>query len=68
MPAEKTMTNVQKYGDTSGAGVPLVLREAMDTGRLKAGDNVVIVSFGAGMSHGGTLIRWTGEEDFGRRS
>lgn len=67
LPAEKTMTNVQEYGNTSGAGVPLVLREAMDTGRVAPGDNVVIVSFGAGMSHGGTLIRWTGADDFGQR-
>ncbi|ROQ89047.1 3-oxoacyl-[acyl-carrier-protein] synthase-3 [Streptomyces sp. 2132.2] len=65
LPADRTMTNVQKYGNTSGAGVPLVLREAMDEGRLRPGANVVIVSFGAGMSHGGTLIRWTGDDDFG---
>ncbi|GAA1291421.1 ketoacyl-ACP synthase III [Streptomyces sanglieri] len=65
LPVDRTMTNVQKYGNTSGAGVPLVLREALDSGRIKAGSNVVIVSFGAGMSHGGTVIRWAAEEDFG---
>ncbi|MFF1418599.1 3-oxoacyl-ACP synthase III family protein [Streptomyces sp. NPDC058280] len=65
LPADRTMTNVQKYGNTSGAGVPLVLREAVDSGRITPGSIVVIVSFGAGMSHGGAVIRWTGDDDFG---
>lgn len=64
LPADRTMTNVQDYGNTSGAGVPLVLREAMDSGRITAGSNVVLVSFGAGMSYGGTVIRWASDEDF----
>jgi len=64
LPAEKTLTTVQKYGNTSGSGVPIALREAIDAGRVKPGDNVVLVSFGAGMSHGGTVVRWAGERDF----
>lgn len=64
LPAEKTLTTVQKLGNTSGSGVPLALREALDLGRVKPGDTVVLVSFGAGMSHGGTVIRWAGSDDY----
>lgn len=64
LPWERTVTNVEKYGNTSGAGVPLALRDAVDSGRLKRGDLVMLASFGAGMSHGGTVIRWNGEDDF----
>ncbi|HEY5834408.1 3-oxoacyl-ACP synthase III family protein [Streptomyces sp.] len=64
LPPEKTVTNVERLGNTSGAGVPLALRDAVDQGRVKPGDVVVLVSFGAGMSHGGTVIRWAGEDDF----
>lgn len=65
LPADRTMTNVERIGNTSGAGVPLVLRDAMDLGRLCSGDIVVLASFGAGMSHGGMVIRWAGPGDFG---
>lgn len=66
LPAQQTVTNVQDLGNTSGAGLPLALRDAMDTpGRLSSGDVVVLVSFGAGMSHGGLVIRWAGADDFG---
>ncbi|MCX5258357.1 ketoacyl-ACP synthase III [Streptomyces canus] len=64
LPADRTLTNVERLGNTSGAGVPLVLREAVDSGRVKPGDTVVLASFGAGMSHGGTVIKWTAEDDF----
>jgi 3-oxoacyl-[acyl-carrier-protein] synthase-3 len=64
LPPEKTMTNVERLGNTSGAGVPLVLRDAMDQGRVKPGDRVVLISFGTGMSYGGTVIRWPEESDF----
>jgi 3-oxoacyl-[acyl-carrier-protein] synthase-3 len=55
---------VQKYGNTSGAGVPLVLWEAQNTGRLRRGDPVLAVTFGTGMSYGGALIRWCDRGDF----
>lgn len=64
LPAERTITTVEKYGNTSGSGVPLALREAADQGRLKSGDIVALISFGAGMSHGGTVIRWAEDGDF----
>jgi 3-oxoacyl-[acyl-carrier-protein] synthase-3 len=64
LPPEKTLTTVQKLGNTSGSGVPLALREALDENRVKPGDNVVLVSFGAGMSHGGAVVRWPGSDDY----
>jgi 3-oxoacyl-[acyl-carrier-protein] synthase III len=64
LPLSKTMTNVEKYGNTSGAGVPLVLWEAQNTGRLRRGDPVLAVTFGTGMSYGGALIRWCDRSDF----
>lgn len=67
LPRDRTVTNVERLGNTSGAGVPLALREAVDQGRVKPGDVVALVSFGAGMSHGGTVIRWAGDGDFAGR-
>lgn len=64
LPADRTITTVERFGNTSGSGVPLALREAADQGRLKSGDTVALISFGAGMSHGGTVIRWAEEGDF----
>lgn len=66
LPPEKTLTTVQRLGNTSGSGVPLALRDAQDQGRVKPGDVVVLISFGAGMSHGGTIIRWPKTEDYVR--
>jgi 3-oxoacyl-[acyl-carrier-protein] synthase III len=64
LPAEKTLTTVQRFGNTSGSGVPIALRAALDENRVKPGDNVVLVSFGAGMSHGGTVLRWPDKHDY----
>ncbi|MFD9371643.1 3-oxoacyl-ACP synthase III family protein [Streptomyces sp. NPDC060020] len=64
VPDDRTVTNVQKYGNTSGASVPLVLREADDLGRLSPGDQVVLAAFGSGLSIGAALVRWCGPEDF----
>ena len=65
LPPERTVTNVERIGNTSGAGLPMALHDAIDAGRLRRGDVVLLISFGAGMSCGGTVIRWTGSEDFG---
>ncbi|CAN5634588.1 beta-ketoacyl-ACP synthase III [soil metagenome] len=56
--AERTMTNVDLYGNTSAASVPLALAEAADAGRLADGDLVLLVGFGAGMSWASALLRW----------
>ena len=55
---EKVMVNIQHYGNTSAATVPVALDEARRGGRLEKGKLVVLVAFGAGLTWGGTLIRW----------
>jgi len=59
IPAEKFFNNVQRYGNTSAASVPIALDEALRAGRIRAGDRVVLVAFGAGLTWGASLIEWT---------
>lgn len=58
LPEEKVFINVQKYGNTSGGSIPIALSEAAEQGRLKKGDLVMTVGFGAGLVWGANLIRW----------
>ena len=58
LPWEKVYTNLQKYGNTSSASIPLCLWEARAEGRLKDGDLVLLMGFGAGLSWGACLLRW----------
>ena len=58
LPPEKVFTNVQKYGNTSGASVPLAIDEAVREGRLKKDDIVVVVGFGAGLTWAANVIKW----------
>lgn len=58
IPPEKVFTNLERYGNTSCASIPLCLDEAGQAGRLKAGDLVLMVGFGAGLSWGSCLVRW----------
>ena len=55
---EKVMVNIHHYGNTSSATVPVALDEARRAGRLVPGKLVILVAFGAGLTWGGTLIRW----------
>jgi 3-oxoacyl-[acyl-carrier-protein] synthase-3 len=50
--------NIDRYGNTSAASVPIALAEAADAGRLKRGDLVLLSGFGAGMSWASALLRW----------
>ena len=58
IPAEKVIINIDKYGNTVAASVGIALDEAYREGRLKDGDNVLLVAFGAGLTWGGIVIRW----------
>ncbi len=58
VPMEKVYTNVQRYGNTSSASIPLALTEARERGKLKKGDVVLMVAFGTGLTWGATLLRW----------
>lgn len=63
-PYTKTLTNVDRLGNTSGASVPLVLREADEAGRLPSGALALLVAFGGGLNYGAALVRWSGPDDF----
>jgi 3-oxoacyl-[acyl-carrier-protein] synthase-3 len=58
IPMSRVFTNVHKYGNTSGASVPLALYEAHRAGRIQPGDLVLTVGFGGGLVWGANLIRW----------
>jgi len=55
---EKVVVNVDRYGSTSTASIPLALKEAVDGGRIKSGSNVVLMGFGAGLTWGAMVIKW----------
>ncbi len=58
-PREKFFINVERYGNTSAASVPVALYEAVHSGRVKVGDTVVLVAFGGGLTWGSCALRWT---------
>jgi 3-oxoacyl-[acyl-carrier-protein] synthase III len=58
MPPEKVLINIDKYGNTTGGTIPLVLNDAVEQGRLKRGDLVLMASVGAGFTVGAVLARW----------
>ena len=58
---DKMFINLDKYGNTSAASVPIALAEAVNEGRVKIGDNVTIVAFGAGFTSGAVTIEWTAD-------
>ncbi len=58
LPMERVAVNVDRYGNTSTASVPLALDEALQSGKIKDGDNVILVGFGAGLTWAGLLIKW----------
>lgn len=58
LPMEKVIVNVDKYGNTSSASVPLALDEAVKSGRIKSGDIVALVGFGGGLTWASSIIRW----------
>jgi hypothetical protein len=65
---DKMYVNVDRYGNTSAASVPIALAEAVDSGRIAIGDKVVIVAFGAGFTSGAAAIEWTADPANGRRA
>jgi len=58
LPMEKFFVNLDRYGNTSGASIPLALDEATQAGRIKKGDTVVVVGFGAGLTWAAGVIKW----------
>ncbi len=56
---DKVYMNLQRYGNTSAASIPLALWEAWKTGRLDTGDRLLMLAFGAGYTWGSAALRWT---------
>ena len=60
LPIDRFFINLERYGNTSTASIPIATVEAAEKGRLKAGDKVVFVGFGAGLTWGALVAEWTG--------
>ncbi len=58
MPMEKVIVNVDKYGNTSSASIPIALEEAIHDGRIKSGQVITMVGFGAGLTWASAVMRW----------
>jgi 3-oxoacyl-[acyl-carrier-protein] synthase-3 len=58
LPAEKVFSNIQRYGNTTAASVPIALSEAVEQGKIKKGDLVCLAAFGSGFTWASALIRW----------
>jgi 3-oxoacyl-[acyl-carrier-protein] synthase-3 len=54
----RVFVNIGSYGNTSAATIPVALTEALEQGRVKPGDNIVLAAFGAGLSWGAAVVRW----------
>lgn len=55
---ERAFLNLDRYGNTSAASIPLALSEAVEMGKVKRGDRVLMVAFGGGLSWGGAVVEW----------
>lgn len=55
---ERTLTSIESFGNTSTASIPLALMPALEDGRVKRGDRILMYGFGGGLVHAGTLLRW----------
>jgi len=58
LPPEKVFQNIDRYGNTTAASIPIALTEARDQGLIEPGDLVVLAAFGSGFAWGATVIRW----------
>ena len=58
IPREKAILNIDRFGNTSSASVPVTLDEGVRSGRIRPGHLVAMMAIGAGMSWGGALVRW----------
>lgn len=58
LPSEKVFNNIQKYGNTTAASIPIALSEAWEQGRVKKGDLICLAAFGSGFTWGSAILRW----------
>lgn len=59
IPPERVMLNVERYGNTSAASIPIALCEAAEAGRLRPGDTVAMIGMGGGLTWGAAIVQWT---------
>ena len=62
-PSERVFVNIQRYGNTSAASIPIAIAEAEHQGRLRRGDKVLLVAFGGGFTWGASVLEWYGAHD-----
>jgi 3-oxoacyl-[acyl-carrier-protein] synthase-3 len=60
LPMDRFIVNLERYGNTSTASIPIAMVEAIDKGQIKSGDKFVMVGFGAGLTWGALAAEWTG--------
>jgi len=60
IPMSKVFVNLEKYGNTSAASIPIAIAEAANEGRLKRGQKVLLVAFGGGFTWGAAVLEWWG--------
>lgn len=58
LPEDKAMINLEKYGNMSSASIPVALAEAVEQGRVKEGDRLMLVGFGGGLTWGASVLVW----------
>ncbi len=58
IPADRFYSNIQRYGNTSAASIPIALCEAVDEGRLRANDRLIMVGFGGGLTWAASAVQW----------
>jgi 3-oxoacyl-[acyl-carrier-protein] synthase-3 len=58
MPEESVIINIDRFGNTTAATIPMAMQTALEEKRLKKGDLVLLASVGAGFTVGATLLRW----------
>lgn len=62
MPMDKFVVNIEDYGNTSTASIPMAVCEAVAAGRIRPGDNLIMVGFGAGLTWGSLALQWVAPE------
>jgi 3-oxoacyl-[acyl-carrier-protein] synthase-3 len=58
MPEEKVIVNIDRYGNTTAGTIPLAMQTALEIGKLKKGNMVLLAAVGAGFTSGATLLKW----------
>jgi 3-oxoacyl-[acyl-carrier-protein] synthase-3 len=67
LPMERFIVNLERYGNTSTASIPIALVEAVEKGQIKTGDKIVMVGFGGGLTWGALAAEWSGPLPSDRR-